>query len=202
MERRRDTTRAAAYVAARRGELSLTQAALADAIGIDVKTVYNLESGSRWPQARNRAAIENGLGWEVGDLQRISDGGEPTPPLRAERETVPQTANMPSRWFLTELRRRKLSLADLTTSLDALRIIADHNGQSLAELLLESGLANPEELTVREQPNPLAEEIARFHREVEGITSSPHLSARQRREIEDQAAEGLQKIRQKRSGDA
>jgi hypothetical protein len=69
-------------------------------------------------------------------------------------------------------------------------------------VLLESGLVDPDELSVRDPDNPTRQAIARFHREVEGILASPNLSARQRRRIEDRAAEGLQKIREEISGDA
>lgn len=201
MERRRDIARAAAYVAARRGELRLTQIAFAKASGIDVKTVYNLESASRWPQARNRTAIESGLGWQAGDLQHVAEGGEPTPPLR--RPGSPPSASAPvQRWFMGELRRRNMSLDDLTAALSALRVIADHNGQTLAELLLESGMVDADEMVVRDQPRPGQDAIAEFHRGVEEITASPHLSSRQRRDIEDRAAERLHEIREENGGDA
>ena len=55
-------------VAARRGELGMTQQELADAAGVDIKTVYNLESGTRWPIARTRAAISAALGWQADAL--------------------------------------------------------------------------------------------------------------------------------------
>jgi transcriptional regulator with XRE-family HTH domain len=58
-----DLRRIGRAVAARRGELGLTQQDLADAAGIDLKTVYNLESGTRWPIARTRGAIAAALGW-------------------------------------------------------------------------------------------------------------------------------------------
>lgn len=64
-------------VAARRGELGMTQHELAEAAGVDLKTVYNLESGTRWPIARTRAAISAALGWEADALARISDDGDP-----------------------------------------------------------------------------------------------------------------------------
>jgi len=200
MDRRRDIARAAAYVAARRGELSLTQAALADTIGIDVKTLYNLESGARWPQARNRSAIERGLGWQAGDLERISKGGEPDPPLR-QSGIPPQEGAPVKKWFLGELRRRSMTLADLTATLNALRVIAEHNDQTLAELLVESGLVDRDELLIRDQSDPASEAIARFHGAVETIAASPHLSPRQRRQIEDRAAEELQRIREEKGGD-
>lgn len=64
-------------VAARRGELGKTQQELADAAHVDLKTIYNLESGSRWPIARTRAAISAALNWEGDALARIANGGEP-----------------------------------------------------------------------------------------------------------------------------
>ncbi|GAA2085190.1 hypothetical protein GCM10009780_25020 [Actinomadura alba] len=84
----RDRTRVARYVIARRGEVGLTQQGLADRAGVDIKTIYNLESGERWPQAKTRGALEAVLSWYPGDLQRIAEGGEPVvyerPPSRRE----------------------------------------------------------------------------------------------------------------------
>ncbi|GAA4105903.1 MULTISPECIES: helix-turn-helix domain-containing protein [Actinomadura] len=74
-----DRGRVAKYVVARRGALGLTQERLAERAGVTVKTVYNLESAERWPQARTRAAIEEALEWRPGDLVRIAEGGEPAP---------------------------------------------------------------------------------------------------------------------------
>lgn len=74
-----DRERVAKYVVARRGALGLTQEQLAERAGVTVKTVYNLESGGRWPQARTRGAIEEALRWRAGDLVRIAEGQEPTP---------------------------------------------------------------------------------------------------------------------------
>ena len=70
--------RAARTVAARRGELGMTQQELADAAGVDSKTIYNLESRGRWPIARTRALVEKALGWPVGEMQRIAEN-EPEP---------------------------------------------------------------------------------------------------------------------------
>lgn len=74
-----DRERAAKYVVARRGSLGLTQEQLAESAGVTVKTIYNLEAGERWPQARTRSAIEMALEWQSGDLVRIAEGHEPTP---------------------------------------------------------------------------------------------------------------------------
>ena len=75
--------RAARALETRRGELRLTQQQLADAAGVDVKTVGSLEKRGRWPIARTRAALERAVGWPPGELKRIADE-EPTPPAISE----------------------------------------------------------------------------------------------------------------------
>ncbi|WP_067482590.1 helix-turn-helix domain-containing protein [Actinomadura hibisca] len=72
-----DRERVAKYVVARRGSLGLTQERLAERAGVTVKTIYNLETGERWPQARTRAAVEAALQWRAGDLVRVGEGREP-----------------------------------------------------------------------------------------------------------------------------
>jgi len=72
-----DRERVAKYVVARRGSMGLTQEQLAERAGVTVKTIYNLEAGERWPQARTRSAIEAALDWRPGDLVRIGEGLEP-----------------------------------------------------------------------------------------------------------------------------
>lgn len=72
--------RAARAVEAQRGKLRMTRGALAQAAGIDPKTIYNLEEKGRWPTAATRAAIEQALGWSVGEMKRISEEAEPEPP--------------------------------------------------------------------------------------------------------------------------
>ena len=57
----------------------MTQHDLADAAGVDLKTVYNLESGTRCPIARTRAAIAAALGWEPDALNGIEVGVSPVP---------------------------------------------------------------------------------------------------------------------------
>jgi transcriptional regulator with XRE-family HTH domain len=67
-------------VAARRGQLGMTQQDLADAANVDLKTVYNLESGTRWPIAKNRVAISAALRWEDDALAAILAGEAPAVP--------------------------------------------------------------------------------------------------------------------------
>src|ERR1700734_1228672 len=91
--------RAARAVAARRGQLGMTQQELADAAGVDSKTIYNLESRGRWPIARTRALVEKALGWPVGEMQRIAenDGGEPEPDILPDgvRDDIRRGASSP-----------------------------------------------------------------------------------------------------------
>jgi len=68
--------RAASAVAARRGELRMTQGELGAAAGVDVKTIGNLESRGTWPIARTRAKLEEALGWPVGEMARIATAEE------------------------------------------------------------------------------------------------------------------------------
>ena len=91
-----DLRRVGRAVAARRGELGLTQQDLADAAGVDLKTVYNLESGTRWPIAKTRAAITAALGWPPDALGAIAVGEESggtvsVPPAR----TAPPDRKLP-----------------------------------------------------------------------------------------------------------
>lgn len=78
-------------VAARRGKLGMTQQDLADAAGVDLKTVYNLESGTRWPIARNRVAVSAALGWEGDGLAALRAGDMPagSEPLPAAGRSGP-----------------------------------------------------------------------------------------------------------------
>lgn len=83
MSRQADRERVARYVAARRGSLGLSQEQLATKAGVDIKTLWNLETGDRWPQAKTRARIEAALGWDEGDILRLNRGL----PLAGEEES-------------------------------------------------------------------------------------------------------------------
>lgn len=115
-----DRERVAKYAVARRGTLGLTQERLAERAGVTVKTVYNLESGERWPQARTRSAIEDALRWRPGDLARIGAGMEPLgrPDRPGTDETVRELAELNA--YFTDLRadpgeKRRVALAFLRT---------------------------------------------------------------------------------------
>ena len=76
-----DRQRAARAVAARRGELDMTQQELASAANVDLKTIGSLERRGTWPIARNRARIERALGWQPGQMNRIADEDEDQPQI-------------------------------------------------------------------------------------------------------------------------
>ncbi|WP_131736450.1 helix-turn-helix transcriptional regulator [Actinomadura roseirufa] len=101
---KRDLVRVARYVSARRGDLGLTQEQLAERASVDRKTIYNLESGERWPQAGTRSRVERALGWYPGDLVRLSEGQEPI-----EYEPPP-----PGRELLADLVRDRMGELGLT----------------------------------------------------------------------------------------
>jgi len=62
----------------------MTQHDLADAAGVDLKTVYNLESGTRWPIARTRVAISAALRWSGDALAEMARPGRPDGEWRPE----------------------------------------------------------------------------------------------------------------------
>ena len=76
-------------VVSRRGELGMTQQDLADRARVDLKTVYNLEAGARWPIAKNRAAVSAALGWAPDTLAAIRAGGTPFPVVAAVPDRNP-----------------------------------------------------------------------------------------------------------------
>ena len=89
-------------VAARRGELGMTQQELADRAGVDLKTVYNLESGTRWPIAKTRAAVSAALQWEGDALTAIADEGPELLP-----EPAAESAEDEAYAVVTALRARR-----------------------------------------------------------------------------------------------
>lgn len=74
-----DRERVAACVSIHRGRRGWSQAQLAEAAGVDPKTVNGLERARSWPLTTSQRAIEQALGLEYGSLQRVGEGGEATP---------------------------------------------------------------------------------------------------------------------------
>lgn len=67
------------YIRAERKARGWNQRDLARAAGIKSKTtIVELEAGRRLSEG-NEGAVERALGWKIGSLDRIRDGGEPIP---------------------------------------------------------------------------------------------------------------------------
>jgi transcriptional regulator with XRE-family HTH domain len=91
----------ARQVAAARTALGLSQPALAELAGVDVRTIQNLESGktrSRPPQ--KRALVETALGWRIGSIVRILDGEAPLPQNMDRPDSLAAAEKMMLRAFI------------------------------------------------------------------------------------------------------
>lgn len=71
-----------------------SQLGFAKAAGVDPKTLRALESGTGWPKDHSLAKIEQVLGWGVGSIKSIRDGGEPT--LLHDRHTTSDLPESPN----------------------------------------------------------------------------------------------------------
>ena len=75
-------------VTKRREELHIDAAPFARGANVDPKTLASLEKGERWPHTSTRSKIEAALGWEVGSLAAMLDGGDATPMHRDEANAI------------------------------------------------------------------------------------------------------------------
>lgn len=66
----------------RRVELGLRWQDVADAGGVSLKALHSARTGNASIRPLTQQAIENGLRWEHGSIQRVMDDGDPIP-LRA-----------------------------------------------------------------------------------------------------------------------
>src|SRR5690606_2513139 len=73
------------YVRAQREQKKWSETQLATAAGVSRSTIQRLEAG-RVLREGKEAAIELALGWEIGDIDRIRQGGEP----RSVNKAVPE----------------------------------------------------------------------------------------------------------------
>lgn len=83
--------------------------AFADKAKIDPGTLGDFLDGKRWPQGRNRAKIEEALGWPVGSIEDLSEGlplEQVVGPSREDADFVPTGAGGISGISEDELLRR------------------------------------------------------------------------------------------------
>lgn len=74
---RQKRERAARYVRDRRGYLGLSQRELATRAGVDIKTVYNAESGKFAPNAVSASRLSVALDWPSQTVSSLYDGADP-----------------------------------------------------------------------------------------------------------------------------
>ncbi|MFI6296764.1 hypothetical protein ACIBEJ_34605 [Nonomuraea sp. NPDC050790] len=193
----------------RRTHLGLTWQQVSENSGISTQALRDIREKTGGIRKLTKRGIEKALAWKPGSIDRILEGKPPIedddawPPEIHSIRIVPGPASgadshTVQRWFKAELGRRGLELLDITAPLDTLRAIADHNDQTLGELLIEAGVAVPEELIVR---RPGAAAITQFQQDYERIMASPHLSRSERRALEKQHQEALENL-EKGGGDA
>ena len=90
---RRDLERLGHHVVSRRVALGYrNRTDLADSLQFTVRTLADIEHGTRKASAGTYAILENKLGWVPGSIDTILAGGEPTesvPTLRRNNTTAP-----------------------------------------------------------------------------------------------------------------
>lgn len=79
------------FVRAQREQKKWSETQLATAAGVSRSTIQRLEAG-RVLREGKEAAIELALGWEIGDIDRIRQGGEPHSVNKADRVPEPIAA--------------------------------------------------------------------------------------------------------------
>ncbi|GGK62280.1 hypothetical protein Sme01_04250 [Sphaerisporangium melleum] len=203
----------------RRLELRLRWTDVSELAGVTRETLRQVRRGEGEIRELTKRGIETAMQWSPGSVDAILRGEKPsalTPAsgfatysefpsagveVRNGGETVTMTAadtgqRVPS-WFATEVTRRGLQVEALT--LAHLRSIAAYYGYTLAELLLNAGLADDNDLRISERPVSQrgSEALAEFDQAMESITSSRFLSARKRREIEELIANARQEALEK-----
>ena len=100
---------AVAVFIARRGELGLTQEAVAYRASLAARTVRNFESQGVWPNAKTRAGLERAVDWPAGELARLAAG----PPRDVDPELIDRILKLSRAewewlvgWLTDEIRSR------------------------------------------------------------------------------------------------
>ncbi|MFI6496818.1 hypothetical protein [Nonomuraea typhae] len=201
----------------RRVQLGLTWNQVAEKAGLTKEGLRSVRQETRKMMPLTKRGIEDALRWAAGSIDLVLAGNVPQVAVRARtslllsssavataehhdsRPTLERsTEESVQRWFTAELERRGLTAVDIIGPLDTLRAIADHNGQTLAEVLLESGLTAPGELIIR---RPESEAVKNFRAEYERLAASPHLSKTDRKALQKLYEEALENLG-KSGGDA
>lgn len=114
--------------------------------------------------------------------------------------TITETATVRRfpNWFTSELERRGADLTVVGAAVETLREMAAHYRSTLAELLLEAGLANLPELEIRPIEEP--DDLAAFKKRAEHILADPRLSRGQRKDAEAYYKKLLTELEGKRRG--
>ena len=128
----RDIARTGSYVAARRGDLGMSQEDLAKAANVDVKTVRDFELGKRWPWSKTRSAIARALQMSTLDLQAAADG---EPERTAGGAEAPLTGK--DDWERAVLASDRLSYAEKAAAIRDHREITAGEARKLAALGVE-----------------------------------------------------------------
>lgn len=156
------------------------------------------------------SAIELAYRWQEGSIKQVLAGGDPVPldTARSPAGTLPPlgmsaagTVGGPEpggtltldtepprrlpRWLATEAERRDMDLAAIVASVADLRELAGHFGYTLAELLLEAGIATADDLCL---PDPDQERkrklLAEFNARAAQILADPQLTRGQRKDLQ------------------
>lgn len=117
-----------------------------------------------------------------------------TTTVTLERSAPAINSTVPARWLTMELECRGHLADTLIDAVDVLKSVARHWDYSLAELLLESGMAEPADLVIRPKNavrDAVRDEIEALRRRLEKIVNDPHLSPGQRRDAERAARKAL-----------
>lgn len=203
-----DWQRLADKVVARRTSLGMTQQSVQAAGGPSVATMRLIEGGQpKTYRGTILGRLEKALQWQSGSVDSVLEGGDPIEAASASAEAKPSPPGHPleatpletPRWFASEAERRGWDAGRLT--IDQLRLLAQYFDYSLAELMLNAGLASERDLEIEERPtlSPASEALMDFDAAMKRVAESPFLSRRQRKEAEEFAertrGEAVKKIR-------
>ncbi|MER5420398.1 hypothetical protein [Streptosporangium roseum] len=194
-------------------ELGLTWNEVADRADLTKEGLRTVRQGNRKMMPLTKRGIETALRWQPGSVDATLGGGEPVklpavdsppgpPSFSAQvKAPAPSAERRVPPWFAKEVERQGWMLDSLT--IDQLRALAHHFGYTVAELMLNAGLASERDLEIEERPTspPESEALADFDAAMERLISNPLISRRQRKEAEEFAARTREEAIKKIQGD-